>query len=404
MAEIHSPSSENEVVDFIKNSNSLQTPIEISGNNSKPVGRLIQCSKSLHFKNFSGIVEYLPEELYIKVKSGTSLALIEAELDKKNQELAFEPSDMGFLYSGKSNKGSVGGAVACNLSGSRRFRAGALRDHILGFCGVNGKGEIIKSGGTVVKNVTGYDVSKLITGSYGTLVALTEIVLKVQPKNEESQTLLINNINLKMALNVFSKAMHTSVEISGACFYPAKISKFFKLNDLDTTTSITAIRLEGPKISVIERVNTLKKLFSEYKTTISVLENYQSRIFWQNTTDLQFFNNSKNVVVKIVLPPLNTDQLMNKFENEELKYVVDWAGNLIWVELPENDSVLLKHLRTEILKLSGHMTIIKAPNHVRIREDFLTTVDENIKVLSLKIKESFDPKKILNPGKMYSGI
>ena len=404
MAEIYSPSSENEVVDFIKNSYSLQTPIEISGNNSKPIGRLIQCSKSLQFKNFNGIVEYLPEELYIKVKSGTSLALIEAELDKKNQELAFEPSDMGFLYSGKSNKGSVGGAVACNLSGSRRFRAGALRDHILGFCGVNGKGEIIKSGGTVVKNVTGYDVSKLITGSYGTLVALTEIVLKVQPKNEESQTLLINNINLKMALNVFSKAMHTSVEISGACFYPAKISKFFKLNDLDTNTSITAIRLEGPKISVTERVNTLKKLFSDYKTTISVLENYQSRIFWQNTTDLQFFNNSKNVVAKIILPPLNTDQLMNKFENEELKYVVDWAGNLIWVELPENDSVLLKHLRTEILKLSGHMTIIKAPNHVRIREDFLTTVDENIKVLSLKIKESFDPKKILNPGKMYSGI
>ena len=404
MAEIYSPSSENEVVDFIKDSYSLQTPIEISGNNSKPIGRLIQCSKSLQFKNFNGIVEYLPEELYIKVKSGTSLALIEAELDKKNQELAFEPSDMGFLYSGKSNKGSVGGAVACNLSGSRRFRAGALRDHILGFCGVNGKGEIIKSGGTVVKNVTGYDVSKLITGSYGTLVALTEIVLKVQPKNEESQTLLINNINLKMALNVFSKAMHTSVEISGACFYPAKISKFFKLNDLDTNTSITAIRLEGPKISVTERVNTLKKLFSDYKTTISVLENYQSRIFWQNTTDLQFFNNSKNVVVKIVLPPLNADQLMNNFENEELKYVVDWAGNLIWVELPENDSVLLKHLRTEILKLSGHMTIIKAPNHVRIREDFLTTVDENIKVLSLKIKESFDPKKILNPGKMYSGI
>ena len=404
MAEIYSPSSENEVVDFIKDSYSLQTPIEISGNNSKPIGRLIQCSKSLQFKNFNGIVEYLPEELYIKVKSGTSLALIEAELDKKNQELAFEPSDMGFLYSGKSNKGSVGGAVACNLSGSRRFRAGALRDHILGFCGVNGKGEIIKSGGTVVKNVTGYDVSKLITGSYGTLVALTEIVLKVQPKNEESQTLLINNINLKMALNVFSKAMHTSVEISGACFYPAKISKFFKLNDLDTNTSITAIRLEGPKISVSERVNTLKKLFSDYKTTISVLENYQSRIFWQNTTDLQFFNNSKNVVAKIILPPLNADQLMNKFENEELKYVVDWAGNLIWVELPENDSVLLKHLRTEILKLSGHMTIIKAPNHVRIREDFLTTVDENIKVLSLKIKESFDPKKILNPGKMYSGI
>jgi glycolate oxidase FAD binding subunit len=129
---------------------------------------------------------------------------------------------MGFLYNGKSNKGSVGGAVACNLSGSRRFKAGALRDHILGFRGINGKGEIVKSGGTVVKNVTGYDVSKLITGSYGTLVALTEIVLKVQPKNEESQTLLVNNINLKKALNIFSKSMQTSVEISGACFLSSK--------------------------------------------------------------------------------------------------------------------------------------------------------------------------------------
>jgi glycolate oxidase FAD binding subunit len=151
-------------------------------------------------------------------------------------------------------------------------------------------------------------------------------------------------------------------------------------------------------------VNTLKKLFDEYKKTISVLENYQSRIFWQNTTDLQFFNNSTNIVVKIILPPVNTDQFINKFENEELKYVVDWAGNLIWAEIPENDSVLLRQLRAEVIKLGGHMTIIKAPNHVRIKEDFLTIVDENIKVLSLKIKESFDPKKILNPGKMYSGI
>ena len=187
MSEIYSPTSESEVVDFIKDCNSQEIPIEIKGQNTKSIGRLIQCAKSLHLKNLSGIIEYFPEELYIKVKAGTPLELIEAELDKKNQELSFEPSDMGFLYNGRSNKGSVGGAVSCNLSGSRRFRAGALRDHILGFRGVNGKGEIVKSGGTVVKNVTGYDVSKLITGSYGTLVALTEIVLKVQPKNRSEE-------------------------------------------------------------------------------------------------------------------------------------------------------------------------------------------------------------------------
>lgn len=404
MPEIYSPSSETEVANFIKDCNSQETTIEIIGHQTKPIGRLIDCSKSLNLKNLNGIIEYFPDELYIKVKASTSLALIEFELDKKNQELSFEPADMGFLYSGRSNKGSVGGAVACNLSGSRRFRVGALRDHILGFQGVNGKGQIIKSGGTVVKNVTGYDVSKLITGSYGTLVALTEIVLKVQPKNEESQTLLVNNLNLKKALNIFSKAMQTSVEISGACFYPEKMSKSFKLNDLDTATSITALRLEGPRISVIERINTLRQLLDEHKKTISVLEHHQSRIFWQNTTDLQFFNNSTGVVVKIILPSVNTDQFISRFESENLKYVVDWAGSLIWAEVAENDTVLIRQLRNEVIKLLGHMTIIKAPNHVRIREDFLTTVDENIKILSLKIKESFDPKKILNPGKMYPQI
>jgi glycolate oxidase FAD binding subunit len=203
MSEIYSPSSENDVSNFIRESHEQATPIEIIGQNTRPIGRLIQCSKTLQLKNLNGIIEYFPEELYIKVKAATSLGLVEAELDKRDQELAFEPADLGFLYNGKSNKGSVGGAVSCNLSGSRRFKSGALRDHILGFQGVNGKGEIVKSGGTVVKNVTGYDVSKLIAGSYGTLVALTEIVLKVQPKNEESQTLLINNINLIIALNIF---------------------------------------------------------------------------------------------------------------------------------------------------------------------------------------------------------
>ena len=404
MSEIYSPSSEHDISNFIRECHEKATPIEVVGQNTRPIGRLIQCSKTLQLKNLNGIIEYFSDELYIKVKAATSLGLVEAELEKKDQELAFEPADLGFLYNGKSNKGSVGGAVSCNLSGSRRFKSGALRDHILGFQGVNGKGEIVKSGGTVVKNVTGYDVSKLIAGSYGTLVALTEIVLKVQPKNEESQTLLINNINLKKALNIFSKAMQTSVEISGACFYPEKSLNFFKLNDLDISTSITALRIEGPKISVIERVNTLKKLFDEYKKTMSVLENYQSRIFWKNTTDLEFFNNTESVVVKIILPSVNTGQFISQFENEELRYVVDWAGNLTWIAIPQNDSVLLRQLRKVALTLNGHMTIIKAPNHVRIREDFLTTVDDNIKVLSLKIKESFDPKKILNPGKMYSGI
>ena len=182
MPEIYSPSSEHEVADFIKNCNSQEIPIEITGHNSKPIGRLIQCSKSLNLKNLSGIIEYFPEELYIKVKAGTPLALIEAELDKKNQELSFEPSDMGFLYNGKSNKGSVGGAVACNLSGSRRFRAGALRDHIHGL-----KKKL---------KVIGYFVTIVIIAGQSLLAESNHTCV-----TNVDMTILLNNLPLMISLN-----------------------------------------------------------------------------------------------------------------------------------------------------------------------------------------------------------
>ena len=235
MSEVYSPTSEQDVQTFVHSCFLEGSPIEVMGFGSKAIGREIQCSKTLKLQKFEGIIEYFPDELYIKVKPGTSLELIESTLEKKNQELSFEPSDLGYLYKGKSLKGSVGAAVACNLSGSRRFKTGALRDHLLGFRAINGKGEIIKSGGTVVKNVTGYDVSKLISGSYGTLGVITEIILKVQPRYDESQTLLIYGVNLKKALNIFSQSMQTSFEISGACYYPEGMANFFNLNDVDNS-------------------------------------------------------------------------------------------------------------------------------------------------------------------------
>jgi len=403
MSEVYSPTSEQDVQTFVHSCFLEGSPIEVIGFGSKAIGREIQCSKTLKLQKFDGIIEYFPDELYIKVKPGTSLELIESTLKQKNQELSFEPSDLGFLYQGKSLKGSVGAAVACNLSGSRRFKAGALRDHLLGFKAINGKGEIIKSGGTVVKNVTGYDVSKLISGSYGTLGVITEIILKVQPRYDESQTLLIYGVNLKKALNIFSQSMQTSFEISGACYYPEGMANFFNLNDVDNSSSITAIRVEGPKISVFERINSLRKLFVEHKN-IFVLENYQSRIFWKSTSDISFFKNSENIVVKVSLPPVSAEEFLQQFMNEHIRFVIDWAGNLIWIEIAREDSILLRQLRKKVINFNGHLTIMKAPTHVRIREDFLTVVDENMKKLSLRIKESFDPKSILNPGKMYSGL
>ena len=168
------PINEKQVSELVRQFYKSNIPVELIGSGSKrKIGKPMQCAKTLNLSKLNGIIEYLPEELYIKVKACTSIKYIEEELKKNKQQLAFEPIDFGFLFNGKSDYGTAGGQVSCNISGPRRFKVGSVRDHVLGFRGVNGKGEIIKSGGTVVKNVTGYDLSKLICGSYGTLVALT---------------------------------------------------------------------------------------------------------------------------------------------------------------------------------------------------------------------------------------
>ena len=216
MSGYFSARSEQDVSDFIFENYNKKNPLEIVGHNSKNIGRIIQSSQTLSLGQMTGILEYFPEELYIKVLPGTSMSEIEFTLKEKNQFLGFEPNDLGYIYSSKSNPGSIGGVVACNLSGPGRFKNGALRDHVLGFKAVNGSGAKIKSGGTVVKNVTGYDLSKVISGSYGTLCAITEINLKVSPIPEHEETFLINNINYTEALEVFKIALDSSLEISGA--------------------------------------------------------------------------------------------------------------------------------------------------------------------------------------------
>ena len=215
------PKSEEEVSDIIKEAYKKKLPIEICGSNSKKfIGYNVQTAKTLNLSNINGVLEYLPEELYIKVKPGTPLKEVEETLEKNNQELAFEPTDFGFIYDGKSNKGTVGGCIACNFAGSRRFKSGSVRDFVLGFRGVNGKGDVIKSGGTVVKNVTGYDLSKLVSGSFGTLVALTEITLKVSPKKTSQNTIIIYEKDPKKISLLFDQVLSSSNEISGAVFVP----------------------------------------------------------------------------------------------------------------------------------------------------------------------------------------
>jgi glycolate oxidase FAD binding subunit len=406
------PKDEEEVSNLIKEFHKKNLPTEIVGTNSKSfIGNKTQTSNKISLSKLSGIIDYFPEELYIKVKAGTPLEDVEKALEKNNQELAFEPIDFGFIENGKSNKGTVAGCLSCNYAGSRRFKVGSVRDHVLGFQGINGKGDIIKSGGTVVKNVTGYDLSKLVTGSFGTLSVLTEITLKVLPKKSFSNTVVIDVKDNKTIYDLFDKIAGSSSEVSGAAFVPEEPKdenyfknrdKIFKFNDLDFKGSFLAFRVEGDKVSINEKIKSLTKELQLNTFNTFLLDTYQSEPFWKKINNLELFETTKNNLMRIVIEPSNGSKMM-KYLGNKFKYYIDWCGSLFWVEVPAKKNTKIKEIKKTTKEFGGYLTIIKTSADYDYEESIFTIDDVRL-IISKKIKESFDPKRILNPGKMYRGV
>jgi glycolate oxidase FAD binding subunit len=406
------PKDEEEVSILIKEFYKKNLPTEIVGTNTKSfIGNKTQTSNKISLSKLSGIIDYFPEELYIKVKAGTPLEDVEKALEKNNQELAFEPIDFGFIENGKSNKGTVAGCLSCNYAGSRRFKVGSVRDHVLGFQGINGKGDIIKSGGTVVKNVTGYDLSKLVTGSFGTLSVLTEITLKVLPKKSFSNTVVIDVKDNKIIYDLFDKIAGSSSEVSGAAFIPEEPKeenylknrdKIFKFNDLDFKGSFLAFRVEGDKVSINEKIKSLTKELQLNTFKTFLLDTYQSDPFWKKINNLELFETTKNNLMRIVIEPSNGSKMM-KYLGNKFKYYIDWCGSLFWVEVPAKKNVKIKEIKKTTKEFGGYLTIIKTSADYDYEESIFTIDDVRL-IISKKIKESFDPKRILNPGKMYRGV
>jgi glycolate oxidase FAD binding subunit len=406
------PEDETQISSIVKELFKKNQPAEVVGLGSKIfIGNKIQSAKKLSLSRLSGIIEYLPKELYIKVKANTPVEVIEKELEKNNQELAFEPIDFGFIKNGKSNKGTIAGCLSCNFAGSRRFKVGSVRDHILGFRGVNGKGDIIKSGGTVVKNVTGYDLSKLISGSFGTLVALSEITLKVLPKKKSSNTIAIYTENKKLVNELFDKISSSSSEVSGAVYVPEEPKDdsynqnkemIFKFNDLKSQGSFLALRIEGDKLSIEERIKVLTKELELENFNTSILDIHQSVPFWKKINNLELFGNTKNNLLRAVIPPSKGNEFIQKIGNK-FKYYIDWCGSLYWIEVHSKKNSNITEIKKLIIDLGGYLTIVKKSNDFDYEETTFT-IDETRLLISEKIKKSFDPKRIFNPGKMYRGI
>jgi glycolate oxidase FAD binding subunit len=338
----------------------------------------------------------------LSARAGTPLVEIEALLERNNQELAFEPMDYGPLFDQVAERGTLGGAIAGNVSGPRRIKAGAARDHFLGVTAVTGRGEIIKSGGRVVKNVTGYDLCKVLAGSWGTLAVMSDITVKVLPKAETEATVLVEGLGDAEACRAMAAALGSPFDVSGAAHLPDHIVAHF--DGLPKIAATTALRVEGVVPSVAHRKDKLVELMESFGP-ITLLEQKASRVLWQSIRDVKPFASealSRRPLWRISTAPLNGHRLIDLI-TPAAQMFYDWGGGLIWVAMPFENEPDADAIRKAVTHLGGHATLVRAPAHTRATVDVFEPESAGVRALNWRVKESFDPRGVLNPGRMWTG-
>jgi glycolate oxidase FAD binding subunit len=387
--------------------------VEIVGHGSKrAIGRPAQTDLTLDLSALTGVTLYEPEELVLSAKAGTPLAEIEALLAANGQQLAFEPMDYAAILGGVGGRGTIGGALAANVSGPRRIKTGAARDHFLGVGAVSGRGESFKSGGRVVKNVTGYDLCKLMAGSWGTLAAMTDVTIKVLPRAETEQTLLIRGLEPARAVAAMTSAMGSSCDVSGAAHLPADVAARTPVHEIGGG-AVTALRLEGFSPSVIERKRMLAALMHPFGELASVDEQ-ASRALWIAIRDASPFAadglsqsppQGAPPLWRISTAPSRGAELAALIATAaQAQMFFDWAGGLIWAMFGDSDDTGAALVRRAVAATGGHATLIRAPAPARASIDVFAPQDAAVAALTKRVKESFDPKGVLNPGRMWAGV
>ncbi len=349
-------------------------PLEpVAGGSKRNVGRPV-AAEVLDVSALSGIVDYEPDELVLTARAATPLEAVAEALAGRAQRLAFEPPDWARLL-GAAGKPTIGGVLAANLSGSRRVTAGAARDHFLGFRAVSGRGERFKAGGRVVKNVTGYDLPKLLAGSWGTLAVLTEVTVRVHPAPEHERTLLLPGMPLTPAVRAMTAALASACEVSAAAFAPR---------------SGVALRLEGFVPSVSARAEALQALLDAQDGVW--LEGEGSRRFWSEVGAAEALA-AYPIVWRLSVPPSDAAGLIGRLAPRD--YLLDWGGGLIWVGAEEPQA---ERVRSALR--SGHATLVKAPLEVRAATAVFQPPSGALAAVTARVKAAFDPAGRLNPGRM----
>ncbi len=407
MTDIIRPQRSDDVLDAVKWAAEENSALEILGAGSKREwGRPGDGQTRLTLAGLSGITFYEPGELVMTARAGTPLAAIERELGAHGQCLAFEPPDYSAVFGSSLGAGTIGGAFACNSAGPGRIKAGAARDHILGFRAVSGRGERIKSGGRVVKNVTGFDLSKLMAGSFGTLAVLTEVTFRALPAPEQSRTLFALGLDDAEAVAAMRDAAATAVEASAFAHLPPAVAAAAQLPAaVDGGSAVTAFRLEGAKPSVDARMAGLKKILAKSPALAEARET-DSHEFWRQVRDVTCLAGTRSEIIwRLSVPPSAGAEAVARITTGlDARWFYDWAGGLIWLALDPDQNDVTNTIRGAAARAGGYATLFKAPAPLRAEAPAFEPLAPDHLKLTRQIKDGFDPKRILNPGRMYAGL
>jgi glycolate oxidase FAD binding subunit len=412
VTETFRPDSEAALRDAIADARDAGKRLEVRGQGTKRgYGLPVAADAVLSLDGLSGITYFDAGELVMEADAGTPLAEIEAALDEAGQRLAFEPGDLGALY-GTPGGGTIGGVFACNVAGPRRPFAGAARDHLLGLRAVSGRGEVFAAGGRVVKNVTGYDMGKLLAGSLGTLAVLSRVTFKVLPRPEAERTILLFGEAGHEGLGALQFAAGEPWDISaGAHVDGAAVARSSVSYVAGASTPVTAVRLEGARGAVAERCEALRRSLAEIAPT-EELHTHNSRTFWRELRDgalLPPDEGGDAMLWRLTVPPadaaITLDRLAKVCSGDVL---FDWLGGLVWFAPRPDGSEPVEGLASRIHRTAteggGQAVLMRAADPLRARIPVFGEPAPALAGLTRRLKDNFDPRGILNPGRMFEGL
>lgn len=360
----------------------------ISSGTKRNLGRSVTANAILDMSALSGIISYKPEELVLSAKAGTKLAEIEVLLAQHNQALGFEPCDWGPMLDAPAGIQTIAGVMAADVCGPRRVKSGSVRDHVIGCHFINGHGEIIKAGGTVIKNVTGFDIPKLMCGAFGTLGVLTEVTLRVLPRAKRSATLVLRDRSPGDGLSALLVAAQTPADATALAYLPAWAAGRGSRGE-------ALIRIEGTPAAIEEKIGLLRKRFPE--ADIALVSHEETETVFRRIGDGSLFGRDSDIW-RLCVPPSRSAHAIAEAGAE--LWHADWAGGLLWLQLP-GSAEIAQRLRRITAAFGGHATLFRAGPEARCEIDVFEPESPVRSNLTKAIKQAFDQGHVFNRGRMF---